>query len=79
MTINYAHFIVSESFNGDYSDGKNCLTNSGSYIASWSEDYTGYIGQTITVDEQCRLAYGDNYYYAVSFILYFTNKLMKLT
>ncbi|KAF6035854.1 hypothetical protein EB796_005834 [Bugula neritina] len=45
----------------------NCLSNGGSYIASWSEDYTGYIGQTIPVDEQCRLVYGDNYHYATSF------------
>ncbi|KAF6035857.1 hypothetical protein EB796_005837 [Bugula neritina] len=51
-------------------DDNNCLSNDGSYIASWSEDYTAYIGQTFDADEQCRQEFGDSYSYSYSTTTY---------
>ncbi|XP_067943422.1 A disintegrin and metalloproteinase with thrombospondin motifs like [Watersipora subatra] len=48
------------------SNNANCLTNSGDYIDTWADDSLSYLGQEISVDEQCRLVHGNGFTYATS-------------
>ena len=52
-----------------YSRNSNCLNNTGSYIDSWADDSSTSLAQSLTLDEQCRLANKDGFTYAVSYIL----------